>query len=386
MVPEAPAKAENAPSPYEEPAFPASSSTPTMPFAATDTDTPAEPDALQREASESSASGIAAAVATAKSAIPEAEAQEMFPSPPPQGPLADLSDAVSAPDREETNSPAAEPAAPEIKAEGGGTESAIPEAEAQEMFPSPPPQGPLADLSDVVSAPDREETNSPAAEPAAPEGPTETAEAPLSTMPSPLPGSAVVESDTDFAAPADAMESNSPELFPWDTTAASRRDSTEALSSASTSPLATVLPSPFTVQIASLDDAQLAVEIVDNLKKKKDPAYCAPAQIPERGTWYRVYWGRFPDRSGAEEAVRRLRERHFRDPMVVRRPWSLVFDPSAPSQPELLARIGLAEDPEGRIGAFETESDARWAVEALAKEGLRVDIVGPHADSPTLAH
>ena len=45
---------------------------------------------------------------------------------------------------------------------------------------------------------------------------------------------------------------------------------------------APVMPPPYAIQIFSVDDARLAVEIVGNLKQKKDPVFCAPG-IASRG-------------------------------------------------------------------------------------------------------
>ncbi len=136
-------------------------------------------------------------------------------------------------------------------------------------------------------------------------------------------------------------------------------------------------PPPYSVQIASFNSPEKAIRLVGNLKAKGDPAFCAPAQIPGRGTWYRIYLGRYLSYSEAEEALRHIRKGRFKDAILVHRPWSLVQVEGSPAFPEKFPWIGLSTYPDGCIGAFETQKDANWVARALREKGFNVVIVDP---------
>jgi Flp pilus assembly protein TadD len=138
----------------------------------------------------------------------------------------------------------------------------------------------------------------------------------------------------------------------------------------------------YTIQIASVDQARQALEIVARLKERQAPVFSAPARIPGRGIWYRIYWGRYASRTEARREALGLETEDFEDPMVVYRPWRLTAAAMAGNVPEALQRIGISLDPQGGLGGFETEADARWAAEALAQEGLAVAVVGPRGQPP----
>ena len=136
-------------------------------------------------------------------------------------------------------------------------------------------------------------------------------------------------------------------------------------------------PPPYSVQIASFNSPEKAIGIVDDLKKSADPAFCAPAQIPGRGTWYRIYLGRYLSYSEAEEALCHIRKGRFKDAILVHRPWSLVQVEGSPAFPERFPWIGLSTYPDGCIGAFETQKDANWVARALGEKGFKVKVVDP---------
>lgn len=67
----------------------------------------------------------------------------------------------------------------------------------------------------------------------------------------------------------------------------------------------------FAIQVASTKDPKSADEMVENLLKKGYPAFSIKADIPEKGTWYRVRIGYFKDKAIAESVQQRLRQEKY---------------------------------------------------------------------------
>ena len=65
----------------------------------------------------------------------------------------------------------------------------------------------------------------------------------------------------------------------------------------------------FTVQVSSHPNEKDAAREVERLQSAGVAARVVRAEIPDRGTWYRVQVGRFSDRAQAEQYARQLRER-----------------------------------------------------------------------------
>lgn len=63
----------------------------------------------------------------------------------------------------------------------------------------------------------------------------------------------------------------------------------------------------FTVQVAALKEAGLADRMVADLYKKGFPAYRVAADVPGKGTWYRVRIGSFKNRTAAERMLAQLK-------------------------------------------------------------------------------
>jgi cell division septation protein DedD len=78
-------------------------------------------------------------------------------------------------------------------------------------------------------------------------------------------------------------------------------------------------PTPFAVQVASLQDSTKAMELVSSLKRKGYIAYAVAVQIPGKGTYHRVRVGHFRDRHEAGQVLAKLRQANPElKPMVIR--------------------------------------------------------------------
>ncbi|MFH1981142.1 MAG: SPOR domain-containing protein [Pseudomonadota bacterium] len=59
---------------------------------------------------------------------------------------------------------------------------------------------------------------------------------------------------------------------------------------------------PYILQVASMKEGEAAAAMVEKLKKQGYPAYRESIEIPDKGVWYRVRVGAYPDREAAEAA------------------------------------------------------------------------------------
>lgn len=65
----------------------------------------------------------------------------------------------------------------------------------------------------------------------------------------------------------------------------------------------------YTVQVASLRSAQEAEKFVRYLREKGYEAFVRRVTLPQKGTWYRVYVGRFPTISQARSFGEKLKQK-----------------------------------------------------------------------------
>lgn len=75
---------------------------------------------------------------------------------------------------------------------------------------------------------------------------------------------------------------------------------------------------PFTIQVASLRDPKKANEMVAELKQKGYPAYRITAEIPGKGTWYRVRVGSYKGKAEANSMLGRLNKNRVKGMVVLR--------------------------------------------------------------------
>ncbi len=77
----------------------------------------------------------------------------------------------------------------------------------------------------------------------------------------------------------------------------------------------------YTIQVASFPEKASAEELVKKLKEKKWQAYLEPAEIPGKGTYWRVYVGKYSSKEQADKAlvIFKSREPGFKDAFVKKR-------------------------------------------------------------------
>jgi hypothetical protein len=85
---------------------------------------------------------------------------------------------------------------------------------------------------------------------------------------------------------------------------------------------------PYTIQIASFRDGDKAFFIANHLRQKGDPAFTGPVTIDSSGKWHRVLFGWHTSAEDAQKQLKILKERQFRGPAVVRRPYAVLIESS----------------------------------------------------------
>lgn len=73
---------------------------------------------------------------------------------------------------------------------------------------------------------------------------------------------------------------------------------------------------PFTIQISSFREQSKAQEILNQLAKKNYPAYLISRNLGEKGTWYRVYVGKFQTKNEAETLLAELKT-DYKDSFII---------------------------------------------------------------------
>lgn len=64
----------------------------------------------------------------------------------------------------------------------------------------------------------------------------------------------------------------------------------------------------YTIQVASFAEKEGADELAQKLKKKGYPSYVTVGDVPQKGRWYRVRIGHYPDRTEAQRAADRIQK------------------------------------------------------------------------------
>ncbi|MDI6687084.1 MAG: SPOR domain-containing protein [Desulfobacterales bacterium] len=73
----------------------------------------------------------------------------------------------------------------------------------------------------------------------------------------------------------------------------------------------------FTIQVASLKDMKVAVELAEMLKKKGYQAYMVSVKIPDKGDWHRIRIGHFKNRPDAADTLEKLKKDKYR-PIIIK--------------------------------------------------------------------
>lgn len=72
----------------------------------------------------------------------------------------------------------------------------------------------------------------------------------------------------------------------------------------------------FTVQIASYPDRSMAEEEMKKMKKRGYAAFIVSSELPDKGMWHRVRLGSFTNKASAEKLAKELRAKENLSPMV----------------------------------------------------------------------
>jgi len=70
------------------------------------------------------------------------------------------------------------------------------------------------------------------------------------------------------------------------------------------------LEKKFTIQVASFQDKARAEIVANGLKHKGYQPVISPKELPEKGTWYRVFVGDFDSEEDAKSLLDKLKEEH----------------------------------------------------------------------------
>ena len=74
----------------------------------------------------------------------------------------------------------------------------------------------------------------------------------------------------------------------------------------------------YTLQVASMKDHQKALYLSERLTRKGFPSYIIPAEIPEKGTYYRVRIGHYVTKKAAEESLRQLKQKGEKEAIIAK--------------------------------------------------------------------
>ena len=70
------------------------------------------------------------------------------------------------------------------------------------------------------------------------------------------------------------------------------------------------LGNKFTIQVASFQDKARTETVANGLKQKGYQPVISPKELPEKGTWYRVFVGDFDTEKEAKSLLDKLKENH----------------------------------------------------------------------------
>ena len=112
-------------------------------------------------------------------------------------------------------------------------------------------------------------------------------------------------------------------------------------------------------------------------QQKGDPVYVSRVELPGKGVWHRLFFGSYATSKLARKAAGKLKQRNFRQAIVVKKPYALQVEQSDDPQGLLRALKGAGYLPVPTapqaagggapviIGAFDTRKDAQRALTAL---------------------
>ncbi len=196
------------------------------------------------------------------------------------------------------------------------------------------PEPPAADADLPASGPAED-----APKPTAPAIDADQMPTPAVSLPAePVPGSAAMKpadgpsAEADETAPSDGMRPDDPAPTP-------------AVLPARPDDLAP--ESAYTIQVRSVNAAESAAREVAKLRREGFAAFSHPADIPGKGTWYRIYINGYVTKAAARRGLAELDATRFKDAHIRRIPKALR-QPAAepPAGPDTAASAAAPETPE----------------------------------------
>lgn len=147
---------------------------------------------------------------------------------------------------------------------------------------------------------------------------------------------------------------------------------------------------PYTIFISTYQDPKVTKTKVLNLRKNGDPVFVSHAYFKDTGHWYQIYFGWYKSIVDANTAAEKLRQRHFRKSIVVKKPYAVqagIFSSKTTlkkMETGLTAlnypayRIPDTNDP-GKIhlliGAYSTKTVPDKLIETLTAAGFEPKVV-----------
>jgi hypothetical protein len=131
----------------------------------------------------------------------------------------------------------------------------------------------------------------------------------------------------------------------------------------------------FTIQMASFQQEQSAIDAVDKLKQKNLDVFYHPILMADKGTWYRLYINRYKTIQAAQDGISKLREKGIISDAYVRR---LQNAPQLSSEP-------AAHKPVQQIAKEQSRPSTEFQVKSK-QPPMAAKAPRPDAEAPRLQH
>ncbi len=147
---------------------------------------------------------------------------------------------------------------------------------------------------------------------------------------------------------------------------------------------------PYTIFISTYQDPNVSKAKVLELRKNGDPVFVSHAYFKDSGHWYQIYYGWYKNNAEASAAAEKLKQRHFRKSIVVKKPFAVQAGISSSKEALAQMETGLKalnypayqiHDPKHPemvrllIGAYSSEIVPDNMLEALKKAGFKPTVV-----------
>ncbi len=147
---------------------------------------------------------------------------------------------------------------------------------------------------------------------------------------------------------------------------------------------------PYTIFISTYQDPNVSKAKVLQLRENGDPVFVSHAYFKDSGHWYQIYYGWYKNNAEASAAAEKLKQRHFRKSIVVKKPFAVQAGISTSKETLAQMETGLTAlnypayqipDPEHPgmvrllIGAYSSTIVPDNMLETLKKAGFEPKVV-----------